>query len=308
MIALSLLKPYLIRVLKKFTTNTTEYGIIHNMKFDILKWAYESKLPPAVKGGPHAVLIALAYSAHYKTEACFPSTSRLAQLTRLRETAVKSAIKVLKREGLITVVSGKGSKKSNSYKINYSKIEKKGKTSPTTKAGTQPTSQASTTKPQATPSNTGAQPSIGANDPRLSGFGDETHKPAGYDAAKALVDRWFRECSEEYYGMKLSERQITKMSTPLINALAMFTEPPRICFKDITDILSYIKDGISSWNILDETIENIRIKVYSDTIRYTRTYILKSIRDNIEHGSATHPVTLANQKKLEQEMLRYQYL
>jgi len=109
-----------------FGPSCASLAICYNvtMKFDILKWAYESQFQAAVKGVPHSVLVALAYSANFKTEACFPSIKRLSFLTRLKPTAVKSGLAILKKEGFITVASGKGKRKTNRYAFNYNKIKK----------------------------------------------------------------------------------------------------------------------------------------------------------------------------------------
>lgn len=97
------------------------------MDIDATKWAYEADLPPCVKGSVHAVLAALTYSLNNRTRQCNPSVERLVKITRIKETTVKHALKILKREGLISYTSGKRLKKSNSYIIHYSIIPKKKK-------------------------------------------------------------------------------------------------------------------------------------------------------------------------------------
>lgn len=95
------------------------------MHWDALKWSFEADLPASLNSGAHAVLVALAYSMHPATKKCNPSIERLCKLTLLKPTAIKTALRKLKKEKIIFVYSGKQICKSNTYQINFNIIPKK---------------------------------------------------------------------------------------------------------------------------------------------------------------------------------------
>jgi len=298
------------------------------MKFDILKWAYESQFQPAVKGGPHSVLVALAYSANFKTEACFPSIKRLSFLTRLKPTAVKRGLAILKKEGLITVASGKGKRKTNHYAFNYNKIEKKTKTvnavsdvTCQTSAdrqtrtdcvlssasygsdcvcplGQNPPTELSIENKEFFVSSSNLQRSFDDDEPAsdLTYFdgreectlllGRGRQKPIGLAKASDLVDDWFEKRAVQRFGCQLNEGQRDDMAAIMSDAISIFTEPPKVGFNDIEQILSILKKP-SDWDILEDMTVNVKLQACQQQIDNPRAYFMKALEDNVESGSAS---------------------
>lgn len=80
-----------------------------------MTWAMDHS---EARGSQRLVLFVLAERADKETGWCFPSIPCIANDTRLGETAVKSAIKQLERDGRIEIAHSRGRGRSNRYRVN----------------------------------------------------------------------------------------------------------------------------------------------------------------------------------------------
>lgn len=260
---------------------------INIMHWDALKWAYESKFPKTIKRGPHAVLVALAYSMHPETKRCNPSLDRLCDLTRLESGAVKSALKILKKENLIAISSGKRKRISNDYVINFSIIPKKAKsnsdaTTKTNETSTLNSSIHSTpthipTASNSTPSTPELMDSYAATISYADRF-DEDLTP--FNAKKAFTTTMEYFGKQAWYtngGEKIWEEWIS--SIQCITDFIAFLPNPTV--KDVEKVFKMIKSQ-RHWEALKNSILTLREKYgIGSKIKNWRSYSLTILKNDL---------------------------
>lgn len=259
------------------------------MHWDALKWAYESKFPKTIKCGPHAVLVALAYSMHPETKRCNPSLDRLCDLTRLESGAVKSALKILKKENLIAISSGKRKRISNDYIINFSIIPKKAKSNSDATTNITDTSIPDSPTPTQTPTQAlppartyAASNSAMVNAPTPSNSDDnlfdEGTAPFNKENAFYVTMDYF---SEQAWYVNGGEEIWEKWSDSIecIADFMAFISNPTV--KDVEKVFKMIKSQ-RHWQALENSIEILRgrYEVGSD-IKNWRSYSLTILKNNL---------------------------
>ena len=239
------------------------------MHWDALKWAYESKLPETIKGSAHAVLTAIAYSMHPETKKCNPSLERLCRLTRLKSGAVKTALKILKQENLISISSGKRKRISNDYVINFTVIPKSAKAkSLTTKIN------AASSDDSSSPTQTPAESSsrvTNSFDKGIAPFSAENARDVTMDFFSGLD--WYRTGGERIWSK-------WDHSIKIITEFIAFLPDPTV--KDVEKVFKQIRTD-RHWEALEYTIDTLREKYEVDSkIRNWRSYSLTVLKNNLD--------------------------
>lgn len=274
------------------------------MYWPALQWAYESTSANGVKGGPHAVLVALAYSMHPKTKKCFPSIARLAKLTHMSKSAVKAGLKILLDANLIGKTPG-NDRRSNSYTIPCTPVAKKGAkaavgvtpakgpdSDPAKKEkgsdsnpdkGQIPSPNLKPCKLELLPllvasSSNLEQPAGATTQPVAETVATKANTPIGHEAAFEVVSRYYEEDAQK------TRRVSDSVKKTMSDALALFPDPDRSDVVQLDVLMTTVK--IPEWDFFEglyETCQSILEQMKKGrAISNMRGYFFASLRNRLE--------------------------
>lgn len=287
------------------------------MYWPALQWAYESTSANGVKGGPHAVLVALAYSMHPKTKKCFPSIARLAKLTHMSKSAVKAGLKILLDANLIGKTPG-NDRRSNSYTIPCTPVAKKGakdavgvtpeKGPDSDPAKNEKGSDSNPDKGQipstnlepiklqpfhvvAASSSNLEQPAGETTQPVAETVATKANTPIGHEAALAVISKYYEEDAQK------TRRVSDSAKKTMANALALFPDPDRSDVEQLDVLMTTVKIPKSEFfEILYETCQSILVQMKKGrAISNMRGYFFASLRNMLE-------VSANEQKEIQRKM------